>query len=134
MNEIIWKRRTNTVKAITKSFSVNNDSIFVYTKSKNYYFDIQYEDYPKEYYKRFKYEDDKGKYRWQVMATYSENRLMSLKKEGRVRFAEGSKYPEFKQYLSELKGRPIENIWDDINMINAMANERLDFQTQNQKH
>jgi adenine specific DNA methylase Mod len=130
LNEVIWKRRTNTVKAITKSFSVNNDSIFMYTKCRDYYFEIQYGEYPEEYYERFKNEDERGRYRWQVMATYSEERLSKLKKEGRIRFSKGSKYPEFKQYLSELKGRPIENIWDDINMINAMAKERLNFQTQ----
>ena len=131
LNEIIWKRRTNTVKAVTKSFSVINDSIFIYTKSQDdYYFDIQYGAYPPEYYKRFKYEDEYGKYYWNVMATYSEERLAKLKAEGKVKFSEGAKHPRFKQYLHELKGRPIENVWDDINMINAMGNERLGFPTQ----
>lgn len=131
LNEIIWKRRTNTVKAITKSFSINNDSIFIYTKnSKRYHFEIQYGEYPPEYFERFKHEDERGKYRWQVMATYSQERLDSLKKEGRLRFSPGSKYPEFKQYIHELKGRPVENIWTDINMINAMADERIDYPTQ----
>ncbi|MBV6505659.1 MAG: hypothetical protein ILNGONEN_01223 [Syntrophorhabdaceae bacterium] len=131
LNEIIWKRRTNTVKAITKSFSVIHDSIFIYTKNiNNYQFKIQYGDYPPEYFERFKYEDKRGKYRWQVMATYSEERLKNLQDEDRVRFSKGSKYPEFKQYLHELKGRPIENIWDDINMINAMSNERVGYATQ----
>ena len=131
LNEIIWKRRTNTVKAITRTFSVIHDSIFIYTKNKsNYKFTIQYGEYPPEYYERFKYQDKYGKYRWQVMATYSEERLNALKKEDKIRFSEGSKYPEFKQYLHELKGRPIENIWDDINMINAMSNERVGYDTQ----
>lgn len=130
LNEIVWKRRTNTVKAITKSFSVNNDSILIYYKSDEYKFNIQYCDYPSEYLERFKYEDEFGKYRWQVMATYSEERLNKLKSEGKVRFSVSSKYPEFKQYLHELKGRPIENIWIDINMINAMADERTSYPTQ----
>ena len=131
LNEIIWTRRTNTVKAISKKFSINTDSIFIYTKTKdNYIFNIQYGEYPPEYLERFKYEDTKGKYRWQVMATYSQERLEKLKQEDRVRFSKGAKYPEFKQYIWELKGRPIENVWDDINMINAMGSERLGYDTQ----
>ena len=130
LNEIIWKRRTNTVKAITKSFTVINDYILIYVKSDKYTFNIPYVDYPKEYYERFKYEDKNGKYRWQVMATYSKERLEKLKKEGKVRFSKDAKYPEFKQYLSELKGKPMDNIWLDVNMINAAANERLGYPTQ----
>jgi DNA modification methylase len=131
LNEILWRRRTNTVKAISKKFSINTDTIFLYTKSKDdYLFNLQYGEYPKEYLERFKNEDEKGKYRWQVMATYSEDRLDALKKENRVRFSSGAKYPEFKQYIWELKGRPIENVWDDINMINAMGDERLGYATQ----
>lgn len=49
LNEIVWKRRTNTVKAITKSFSTITDTIFFYTKSKDYNYSIQYDDYPFEY-------------------------------------------------------------------------------------
>lgn len=120
LNEIVWRRRTNTVKAITRSFSVNND----------YQFNILYGEYPPEYFERFKYEDKHGKFRWQVMATYSDERLKKLQDEDRVRFGPGAKYPEFKQYIHELKGRPIENIWGDINMINAMSNERIGYDTQ----
>lgn len=131
LNEILWRRRTNTVKAISKKFSINTDTIFIYTKSKDdYLFNLQYGEYPKEYLDRFKYEDNNGKFRWQVMATYSQDRLEALKKEDRVRFSSGAKYPEFKQYVWELKGRPIENVWDDINMINAMGDERLGYATQ----
>jgi hypothetical protein len=64
------------------------------------------------------------------MATYSDNRYKQLEKENRLRRSESSKYPEFKQYTWELKGRPIENVWDDINMINAMSSERLGYVTQ----
>jgi adenine specific DNA methylase Mod len=131
LNEILWRRRTNTVKAISQKFSVNTDTIFFYSKTRNnYLFNIQYGEYPADYYKRFKYEDERGKYRWQVMATYSDNRYKQLEKENRLRRSESSKYPEFKQYTWELKGRPIENVWDDINMINAMSSERLGYVTQ----
>ncbi len=64
------------------------------------------------------------------MATYSQERLKKLEAEGKVKFSEGAKYPRFKQYRHELKGKPIENIWDDIDMINAMGTERLGYSTQ----
>jgi len=35
INEILWKRRTNTVKAVSNKFSVNTDTLFFYAKSKN---------------------------------------------------------------------------------------------------
>lgn len=131
LNEILWRRRTNTVKAISRKFSTNTDTIFIFRKIKdNYIFNIQYGDYPPEYLERFKFEDEKGKYRWQVMATYSKERYNELKNENRLRHSETAKYPEFKQYIWELKGRPIENIWDDLNMINAMGDERLGYDTQ----
>jgi site-specific DNA-methyltransferase (adenine-specific)/adenine-specific DNA-methyltransferase len=131
LNEILWRRRTNTVKAVSKKFSVNTDTIFIYVRDRNsYQFNILYGDYPPEYYERFNQEDEYGKYYWNVMATYSEERLKKLQSEGKVKFSEGAKFPRFKQYLHELKGRPIENIWDDIDMINAMGTERLGYSTQ----
>jgi site-specific DNA-methyltransferase (adenine-specific)/adenine-specific DNA-methyltransferase len=131
LNEILWRRRTNTVKAISEKFSVNTDTIFLYRRNEDsYIFNIQYADYPPEYYERFNQEDEYGKYYWNVMATYSEARLKKLEAEGKVKFSSGAKYPRFKQYLHELKGKPVENIWDDIDMINAMGVERLGYATQ----
>ncbi|AYC05898.1 Type III restriction-modification system methylation subunit [Vibrio cholerae] len=64
------------------------------------------------------------------MATYSKERYESLLNEGKLRHSSGAKYPEFKQYLHELKGRPVQDIWTDINMINAMGDERSGYPTQ----
>jgi DNA modification methylase len=131
LNELIWRRRTNTVKAISEKFSVNTDTIFLYRRKQDeYIFNIQYSDYPPEYYERFNQEDENGKYYWNVMATYSDERLRKLQEEGKVKFSDGAKYPRFKQYLHELKGKPVENIWDDVDMINAMSAERLGYATQ----
>ena len=35
-----------------------------------------------------------------------------------------------KQFLDEWKGSPVQNLWDDINVINPMASERLKYATQ----
>src|SRR5690606_3671228 len=54
INEILWRRRTNTVKAISQKFSINTDTVFLYVRKKDSYrFNIQYGDYPREYLERF---------------------------------------------------------------------------------
>lgn len=130
INQIVWRRRTNTIKGTSDKYSTNTDYLLFYRKTKNYVFNVQYEPYGEGYEERFKYEDEDGQYRWQVMATYSQERYQSLKEQNKLRHAEGAKYPEFKQYLKDLKGRPVQDIWTDINMINAMGGERLNYPTQ----
>jgi adenine-specific DNA-methyltransferase len=130
VNQIVWKRRTNTIKGISNKFSTNTDYLLFFSKSESFKFNIQYESYGDGYEDRFKYEDDFGKYRWQVMATFSKERYEKLEADGKVRHSKNAKFPEFKQYLHELKGRPIQDVWDDINMINAMGGERQNYPTQ----
>lgn len=51
-----------------------------------------------------------------------EGRLLFPKsKEGRIRR---------KLYLDELKGKPVQNLWDDIQMISSQSSERLGYPTQ----
>ncbi|WP_219624227.1 DNA methyltransferase, partial [Vibrio parahaemolyticus] len=35
-----------------------------------------------------------------------------------------------KQYLHEMQGRAIQDIWDDINVINSQSTERVGYSTQ----
>ena len=63
------------------------------------------------------------------MKTYSQETLEKLKVEDRIRFGKNAKYPEYKQYIWELKGVLISNIWTDINQINPAAKERLGYPT-----
>ena len=64
------------------------------------------------------------------MATYSENKLKELSKLDMIRWEEKDKNPEYKQYLHELKGIPLNNLWTDIFHINPMAKESVGFKTQ----
>ena len=38
--------------------------------------------------------------------------------------------PEYKRYLDEMPGQPVQDIWDDIPPINSQARERLGWSTQ----
>ena len=131
-NEIVWQRTTNTgsSKGMAQKLSNDTDSILYYAKSQKSAFNKQYRPYSEEYLRRFKYEDKRGKYRWQYMATYSENKLKELSKLDMIRWEEKDKNPEYKQYLHELKGIPLNNLWTDIFHINPMAKESVGFKTQ----
>jgi len=41
--------------------------------------------------------------------------------------------PGTKRYLDELPGKPLQSIFDDINVINSGSPERVGYPTQNQK-
>jgi len=131
-SEIIWLRSTDTgsSKAISKKFPMNSDSILFYTRSENFKFNIVYKEYDEKYLARFKYEDERGRYRWQCLKTYSKETIDKLTSENRIRWGKRAKYPEYKQYEWELKGVLISNVWTDINQINPAAKERLGYPTQ----
>ncbi|MDE2888525.1 MAG: site-specific DNA-methyltransferase [Gemmatimonadota bacterium] len=131
-NEIVWQRTTNTgsSKGMAKKLSNDTDSILYYAKSKKSLFNKQYKPYSEDYLRRFKHEDQRGKYRWQYMATYSENKLTELSELDKIRWEDKNKNPEYKQYLHELKGIPLNNLWTDIFHINPMATESVGFKTQ----
>ena len=131
-NEIVWQRTTNTgsSKGIANKLSNDTDSILYFSRAETPIFNKQYRPYSEEYLARFKFEDERGKYRWQYMATYSEEKLQEMKTKGMVRWSEGSRNPEYKQYLDSLAGIPMNNLWGDIFHVNPMANEGLGYPTQ----
>ncbi len=132
VNEIIWQRTTNTgsSKALAKKFSSDTDCIFFYGKSENFLLNKLYREYSQEYLDRFKFEDEKGKYRWSAMKTYSQKKYNELMAKGEVRTGDNAQYPEMKQYLKDLKGIPMNNLWADIFHVNPMALEKVDYATQ----
>ena len=131
-NEIIWIRSTDTgsSKAISKKFPANTDTLLFYTKSELFKFNPVYLDYNEDYLSRFKYEDENGKYRWQCLKTYSQEKYAQLNAEGKIRLGQKAKNPEYKQYVWELKGVLLSNAWTDIYQINPAAKERLGYPTQ----
>jgi len=154
-NEIIWKRRLRPMNQLIQ-FGTLTESIFWYTKTNDYIFNLQYtkegtEDYVKE---RFKFKEKDGRvfsltpltspnprptmkymfmgysppeYGWSV----SREVMQKLFDEDRLWLPKDkSKRIMRKQYLDEWKGYIIQNLWDDIPPINPMADERLDYATQ----
>jgi len=134
-SEIIWNRTTNTgsSKAIAKRFSTDHDSVLFYTRDANRaFFQTQFREYSPEYIKHYYIYDDndgKGLYQLQALKTVSDERLKQLKKENRIVKGRG-KYLRFKDYLSEKKGVPVNDIWTDIEPVNPIAREKLGYPTQ----
>jgi len=159
-NEIIWKRRTGSSSYVHKSnkFGVCTDSIFFYAKTNESAFHPQYNfeaDMYQEYIdKFFKYVDGKGR-RYQIdnlanpaprpnlMYEYkgykppkngwaiSREKMEQWDKEGRLYFPKDKNGRiRRKRFLDELKGKPVQSLWDDIEPIGAQAAERLGYPTQ----
>ncbi len=88
--------------------------------------------YSEDYLKRFKWQDERGRYRKTLLKTYSDETLHRLAAEDRLIHPtrRGAKY-SYKQYLDESPGeRQHDDVWTDIHMINPVARERLGDPTQ----
>ncbi len=135
LNQIIWKRTpfAGSSKARSRRLPVNHDVIFWYSKSESYQYATQYEEYEPEYYRRFRNPDNdpRGPYQSVLLKTYSERTFERFKAEKLLippqRSGAGWRY---KQFLSDLKGRQVEDIWADLNLTNPMAHERTGYDTQ----
>lgn len=107
-NEIIWayfgfKRST------TRKFPQKHDTILSYTKTDNYYWDVQFRPHSEEYIKRFKKDATGRLYRDDVNPTGGGARII---------------------YLDETGGDIIDSTWDDIPPVNPVAKERQNYPTQ----
>ena len=154
INTIIWKRKSGSVNPRNK-LNNSTDFILCYAKSEHFKIiptytlhDAETQAYIKE---RFKYTNENGrKYRLSpiISPTYSAALVYEYKgyfpppngwslsretmerfeAEGRLHFPENiNQRIQRKQFIDEYKGRPIGNLWADINVINPMSGERLDF-------
>jgi site-specific DNA-methyltransferase (adenine-specific) len=157
VNEITWKRTTahSDAKQGGKAYGNVVDIIFFYTKSGEYTFNPQHADYSEKYLKKYSYKDADGRrYRldnltgpggaakgnpmYEVMGVsrywrYSKEKMQDLIDEGRIIQTEEGSVPQYKRYLDEMPGVPMQNIWDDIFPINSQAKERLGYPTQKPK-
>ena len=159
-NEITWQRRHGFSSAVhqSKRFGVCTDIILFYASSTKHDFSPQYNKehpYYLEYIeKNFKHIDKNGR-RYQATSltnpSYRPNLIYEYKgfqppkngwmikqekmeqwdKEGRIHFPSSkSGRLRRKSFVDELKGMPIQNLWDDIKQIGSHAQERTGYPTQ----
>ena len=134
-NEIAWKRTpfAGSSKARARQFPASHDVILFYSRGDKHFFVGERKDYEEDYYRRFKNPDNdpRGPYQSVLLKTYSQATFERLREEGKLIPAksDGARW-RYKQFVSELKGRQVDDIWTDINMINPVAKERLGYPTQ----
>jgi site-specific DNA-methyltransferase (adenine-specific) len=134
-NEIVWERTSSHNDTRTK-FPDVSDILYFYTKSNEYTFHVQYEEYSEEYTKKFyRYVDDQGRrYRLSDLRspnprpnlTYdykgykphpngwavSREKMEMLDANGRLHFPKSTDGRiQLKRYLDEMPGSRVGNIW-----------------------
>lgn len=146
INEIPWQRIY--AHNDSKRYGRVHDTLFFYSKTENYNFEIQYEPYSEQYLKMYSMHDGDGR-RYKVENTlgpggrgvtydwnghtrawrYSKENMEKLHNQGLLYYT-NSGFPKKKVYLDEMPGKPIQDIWVDINVIAGQANELVDYATQ----
>lgn len=149
INEITWKRTSAHNDA--GKFGINTEYILFYAKNaENYIWHQQYAEYSEKHLKRYHRKDKDGRHwtdspltakglsgggytytykgvegLWRcpesTMKEYDEKGLLYITKTGGIRI---------KKYLDELKGTPLQCLWDDIDPVNSQSKERVNYPTQ----
>lgn len=150
--QIIW-RRTNAKQLAFKSFPINHDSIFFYTKSKDYTFNRLYlphtEKYLADFYKyteegtgrRYRLADLTNPNKDRTNLTYeflgvkrvwrwTPERMKKAYEEGLIVQTKTGAVPALKRYLDEQEGNPLDSIWLDIAPVHPQSGEGLGYPTQ----
>ena len=155
-NELVWKRSAaHSDRAQgSKHFGRVHDLLLVYAKSPDYswrqLYGDQWAQYVASHYKYIEPETGrryrldnltgpggavKGNPSYEVMGVtrhwrYSRERMQQLTEAGRVVQTRPGGVPQYKRYLDEMPGRPVQDVWDDLPPINSQAKERLGYPTQ----
>jgi DNA modification methylase len=155
-SELIWKRSTahSDAKQGRRQFGGIHDVLLFYTKSDKWTWNPAHSAYEDEYVDtKYRYvEEDTGRrYRldnltgpggaskgnpsYDVMGVtrywrYSQERMDLLIAEGRIVQTKPGGVPQYKRYLDEMPGVPVQDVWTDLMPVNSMAAERLGYPTQ----
>jgi len=155
-NEIIWKRSSahSDIGQGAKHMGRLHDTIFFYTKSDEFTCNMEFLPYDDEYTTAFYRHVEPGTGRLYRLGDltgpmgaakgnpyyeflgvnrywrYSKERMQELYEQGRIVQTKPGTVPQYKRYLDEMQGVPLQDIWDDLQPIGAQAKERLGYPTQ----
>jgi DNA modification methylase len=155
-NEIVWKRSSahSDTKQGMSQYGRIYDSIFFYTKSDQWTWNPHYQAYDENYLSgNYRNTDPDGRrwkstdltaakpggdtnYEWKGRRpskgrywAYSKANMEKFDSEGRLYYT-SSGLPRLKQYLDEMPGVALQNMWIDIPPIASQSAERLGYPTQ----
>lgn len=154
-NEIPWKRSSahSDTRQGSRHFGRVSDTILFYAKGDSNTWNEQYAPYDPDYvaenYKRrdpdgrlYRISDlsgpggeAKGNPRYEFLGVtrywrYSKEKMQKLYEQGRIVQTRSGAVPQYKRYLDEMPGVPIQNMWVDIPVINNRSREALGYPTQ----
>lgn len=157
VNEVIWKRQTakGDVTQGAQHMGRIHEAIFLYTKSEDCVWNTQYTPYHQKYVEAFYRHKDPDGRRYQLSDItapgggeaakgnphyeflgirrywrFSEEKIQELYKQGRIVQTSPGTVPRQKRYLDEMPGIPLQDLWLDIQPVQAQSAERVDYATQ----
>lgn len=156
LTEIVWKRSSahSDGKQGRQQHGRIHDVILFYSKGPTWTWNPVYlpydEEYVQSFYRHIEAETGrryrlgdltgpggaaKGNPSYEVMGVtrywrYSRERMDELIAQGRVIQTRPGAVPQYKRYLDEMPGVPLQDMWTDLRPIGAQAAERLGYPTQ----
>ena len=156
LSDISWKRTSahSDTKQGRRQHGRIRDTLLFYSNGDDWTWNPIYTDYDQDYVESFyrHLEPETGRrYRlgdltgpggaakgnpiYEVMGVtrywrYSEERMAKLIKEGRIVQTKPGAVPQYKRYLDEMSGVPLQDQWTDIKPVQAHAKERTGYPTQ----
>jgi DNA modification methylase len=152
-NEIIWKR--THAHSGSRRFGPVHDTLLFYSKTNGYRWNPGYSDYPASYIDRYyTHEDERGRYQlitctapgdregtrahyeWRGQLpppgrhwAWKRQQMEAFEREGRLAYSANG-IPRLKRYTDDAPGIQLQDIWTDINRLDAHSDERVGFETQ----
>ncbi len=150
LNEIIWKR--SEAHSDSNTYGKVHDVILFFSKGNAYLWNKQYMPYSDEFIeKQYRYTEKETNRRYRSADlsasglsgggyTYEWNgitrswrcpkeTMLRYESEGRLDYT-GKGLVRYKYYLDEMPGLLVQSVWDDVNKIHHLADERIDYPTQ----
>jgi site-specific DNA-methyltransferase (adenine-specific) len=153
-NEIIWQR--SNAHNTAKQFGRVHDTIFFYSKGPNPTWNTIYQPYSEAQLRRYKHnsegrlytcqdltasrpDSDSGKFEWRGTFPsrgrgwgYTKEQLEKWWSEGRIACKKDGtpRMDGLIVYLDDMKGKPVQDVWTDIDRISNTSGERLGYATQ----
>jgi DNA modification methylase len=157
VNELVWKRQTakGDVTQGARHMGRIHESIFFYTKTENYTWNVQYTPYEEEYIdsayrsqdtdgRRYTLSDitapgggkaSKGNPNYEFLGItrywrFSKETMQKLYRQGRIVQTSPGAVPRQKRYLDEMPGVPLQDLWLDIRPVQGQSAETVGYATQ----
>ena len=145
-NIITWQRMY--AHSDPNRFGSISEYLLYYTKSDLRTWNPQYTEYSEQYLKMYNHVDDNGRrfkventlgpgnrgvlYEWNGHTRYWRYTKENMKKlhDSGLLYYTKSGFPKKKVYLDEMPGRPLQDVWTDINVIAGQADELTGYTTQ----